>query len=200
MIKRLITLVVLSILMVGCATQDYSNMGSLTGKVKENGKVYEANASFIQWNEDYAVTAKHVSLVENPDFVCSSGCDMVFFKHKAKNFNSAQKWRNAEFGESIKAVGNNVNKFVVEREGKVLKDVVRDNPQAEYFYLVNDADTVGGMSGGPVYAANDNALVGMTIGVTQEANAAGVKESIFVPYEVIRAEWLNFQEIKNKHL
>lgn len=194
MFKRLIALVVLSLAMVGCATQDYSNMGSLTGKVKQNGKVYEANASFIQWNEDYAITAKHVTIVKNPDFICSSGCDMVFFKHKADNFNKQQKWRNAVFGEAIKAVGNIGNIFSVERHGKVLKDVVKDNPKAEYFYLVNDADTVSGMSGGPVYAANDNALIGMTIGVSQEATAAGVKESIFVPYEVIRAEWACFQD------
>jgi hypothetical protein len=200
MFKGLIALVVLSISMVGCATQEYSNMGSLTESIKKNGKVYEANASFIQWNEDYAVTARHVTIVKNPDFVCSSGCDMVFFKHKAENFNSSQKWRNAEFGESIKAVGNNIKQFVVEREGKVLKEIVKDNPKAEYFYLVNDADTVGGMSGGPVYAANDNALIGMTIGVSQESKADGVKESLFVPYEIIRVEWEIFQENKKQNL
>lgn len=200
MFKGLLALVFLSVLMVGCASQDYSNMGILKENIKENGKLYESNASFIQWNEDYAVTAKHVTIVKNPVFICSSGCDMVFFKHKADNFNKQQKWRNAVFGEAVKAVGNIGNIFSVERHGKVLKDVVKDNPKAEYFYLVNDADTVSGMSGGPVYAANDNALIGMTIGVSQKSQSAGIQESVFVPYEVIRVEWEKFQELKKQNL
>lgn len=179
----------------GCSSTNYMNYGKITNEVKSG---ILTHASYIQWNEEYAVTAAHVKGI-NADFTCSSGCDLVFFKNKDIAFDNSTKWRDIKAGEKIIAVGNTVNNNTVARKGVVLNLKVVDTESVNYYYFVNTANTVGGMSGGPVYAENDKYLVGMTLGMTigsPDVNNPNIKPgSLFIPYEIIMKEWKKFQNI-----
>lgn len=50
-------------------------------------------ASSVQWNEDYAVSAKHTPFLRNIAYSCSTGCDLVFIKRKADN--NIPEWRHS---------------------------------------------------------------------------------------------------------
>lgn len=45
-------------------------------------KTTSYTASFIQWNDEYAVTAKHVKNLPNSVYICGVGCDLQFLSIK----------------------------------------------------------------------------------------------------------------------
>src|SRR5262245_47407413 len=62
---------------------------------------YVYMASAVQWNEDYAVTVRHIPMVADTVHYCSTGCDLVFFRHR--NDGRLPHWRAPRVGETITA-------------------------------------------------------------------------------------------------
>lgn len=154
-------------------------------------------ASAIQWNEDYAVTAKHTPFLK--DVVHEGVGDVVFFKHKASH---APEWRQSVTGEAVTAVGFNSFMMPVQGTGHTLPGLVRlEGTKGGVFYSVHDGPTVKGMSGGPVFAA-DGKVVGITIAFVSNSDVATLNRpdlagaerlSVFMPYSEIAQEWQRYQ-------
>ena len=157
-------------------------------------------ASAVQWNEDYAVTASHVPLLPNVQHTCSTGCDLVFFKHKARGYRP--HWRAPKTGERITAEGASPYLTSASGQGRVYSTpFFNTNDNSGDRYAIHDAPIIKGMSGGPVIAA-DGSVVGINIGyhsITPEEQAKhpGIKDaqriSVFLPYAVIQREWVILQ-------
>lgn len=152
--------------------------------------------SAIQWNEDYAVTAKHIPFLWN---VAHKGRgDLVFFKHKSIK---VPQWRPHIAGETLTAAGLSPFLIPVKGIGKALAaraELADLNDKVHYAF--SDAPVVKGMSGGPVFG-QDAKVVGITVGFIAErfykkaANQeiAGSKRfTIFMPYDEIQREWIKF--------
>lgn len=165
--------------------------GYSVGKLFLDQGSQEYTASFVQWNDEYAVTAKHVVGVRDQAFVCEAGCDLQFFRHKAEA--PFAQWRAAVPQEALKVVGFNIDRNIVISSGNDANESVTDSPTAAYAYRIGKTaqKTAGGMSGGPVYAA-DKKVVGMHIGAEQGAE----RSFIYVPYELVQAEWDKFSKVK----
>ena len=159
-------------------------------------------ASAIQWNEDYAVTAKHTPFL--PNVVHEGLGDVVFFKHKASK---VPQWRQFVPGESVTAVGFNSFMMPVQGRGRTLDSLVRlEGTPGSVFYSVHDGPITKGMSGGPVFA-DDGKVVGMNVAFIAKdgidarnrpdlANKARV--SVFMSYSEIDKEWRRFQYLAHK--
>lgn len=154
-------------------------------------------ASAIQWNEDYAVTAKHTPFLRN---VVHEGLgDVVFFKHKASE---VPHWRQYVPGESVTAVGFNSLMIPVLGKGHALPSLVRlEGTPGSVFYSLHDGPMVKGMSGGPVFA-DDGQVVGINIAFipkneidarTRPDLADKERVSVFMSYSEIDKEWRRFQ-------
>ena len=154
-------------------------------------------ASAIQWNEDYAVTAKHTPFLRN---VVHEGLgDVVFFKHKAS---SVPHWRQYVPGEAVTAVGFNSFMMPMQGKGHALPSLVRlEGTPGSVFYSVHDGPITKGMSGGPVFA-DDGKVVGINVAIipTSEIDAgkrpdlAGKDRiSVFMSFSEIDKEWRRYQ-------
>ncbi|MEG1348762.1 MAG: hypothetical protein RSD49_11995 [Hafnia sp.] len=148
----------------------------------------EQSASSIQWNSEYAVTAKHVTIVDTA-YSCDSGCDLQFFKQKAQG--PVPEWRDVTANEQIVASGWDTKLNTAIREGQDLNHpIISDSDKAVYF--TNNALVVGGMSGGPVYGI-DGKVLGMTVGVASLVHKGKKqKVSVYIPREVIQKQWDKF--------
>lgn len=151
-------------------------------------------ASFIQWNEEYAVTAKHNKYPEDPAYV-SDTVDLVFFKNKPNDkFNPAIEWRNPKADEEVIHVGPKDNGLTVELRGKFIQDEVEFKDGR---YAISDSRTIGGMSGGPVYSEDKSAILGMSVGRDRNIKINDVvyeNLAVFVDSETIKEEWDKFQK------
>jgi len=154
-------------------------------------------ATAIQWNEDYAVTAKHTPFLRN---VVHEGLgDVVFFKHKAAQ---VPRWRQFIPGESVTAVGFNSLMMPVQGKGRTLDSLVRlEGTPGSVFYSVHDGPMVKGMSGGPVFA-EDGTVVGINVAFIPKDEidrrnrpdlADKARVSVFMSYSEIDKEWRRFQ-------
>jgi len=159
-------------------------------------------ASAIQWNEDYAVTAKHTPFLRN---VAHEGLgDVVFFKHKATQ---VPHWRQYVPGESVTAVGFNSLMMPVQGKGRTLDSLVRlEGTPGSVFYSVHDGPMVKGMSGGPLFA-EDGKVVGINVAFipkdeidnrNRPALADKARVSVFMSYSEIDKEWRRFQYLAHK--
>ncbi len=159
-------------------------------------------ASAIQWNEDYAVTAKHTPFLRN---VVHEGLgDVVFFKHKAAK---VPQWRQFVPGESVTAVGFNSFMMPVQGKGRTLDSLVRlEGTPGSVFYAVHDGPITKGMSGGPVFA-DDGKVVGMNVAFIAKDGidarnrpdlADKARVSVFMSYSEIDKEWRRFQYLAHK--
>jgi len=164
---------------------------------------YLFQGSAIQWNQHYAVSAAHIPMLPDVVHRCSTGCDLVFIRREAEG--PVPNWRPTVVGETLEVVGLSpslvtVRGIGVSKAAKVRLDRAGDTTA----YAVNDAPIVKGMSGGPVYGADD-AVVGMTIGIFQPqhprmgARQNDRKLSVYVPYEIIQKEWRFFMEGRNRN-
>lgn len=160
-------------------------------------------ASAVQWNEDYAVTVSHTPFLPYEKFSCSTGCDLIFFRHKANG--KIPTWREAQAWEEIRALGASPYLVGAKGEGKVYPaPFLNTNEKSGVLYGIHDAPIVKGMSGGPVVAAADGKIVGINMGIystslngewKKHPGLAGAKRiSVFVPYAVIEKEWKLLQE------
>ncbi|WP_230849778.1 MULTISPECIES: trypsin-like peptidase domain-containing protein [Pseudomonas] len=159
-------------------------------------------ATAIQWNEEYAVTAKHTPFLRN---VVHEGLgDVVFFKHKA---NKVPQWRQFVPGESVTAVGFNSLMMPVQGKGHTLASLVRlSGTPGSVFYSVHDGPITKGMSGGPVFADDGN-VVGMNVAYiakdqidarTRPDLADKQRISVFMSYSEIDKEWRRFQYLAHR--
>ncbi len=159
-------------------------------------------ASAIQWNEDYAVTAKHTPFLRN---VVHEGLgDVVFFKHKATQ---VPHWRQYIPGESVTAVGFNSLMMPVQGKGRTLDSLVRlEGTPGSVFYSVHDGPMVKGMSGGPLFA-EDGKVVGINVAFIPKDEidsrnrpdlADKARVSVFMSYSEIDKEWRRFQYLAHK--
>lgn len=154
-------------------------------------------ATAVQWNEDYAVTAKHTPFLK--DVVHEGVGDVAFFKHKASR---APLWRQSVTGEAVTAVGFNSLMMPVKGAGHTLPGLVRlEGTKGGVFYSVHDGPTTRGMSGGPVFAA-DGKVVGITIAFIANSDVSRLRRpdlagaqrlSVFMPYSEIEQEWQRYQ-------
>ncbi len=154
-------------------------------------------ASAIQWNEDYAVTAKHTPFL--PGVVHEGLGDVVFFRHKAER---TPQWRQFVPGEAVTAVGFNGLQMPVEGRGHASASMVRlKGTGGGVFYSVHDGPLVKGMSGGPLFA-DDGKVVGINIAYidkdeidsARRPDLAGAERvSVFMPYSEIDREWRRYQ-------
>lgn len=153
--------------------------------------------SAIQWNEEYAVTAKHIPFLWN---VAHRGRgDLVFFRHPAKQ---VPQWRQYVPGEQITSAGFSPFLVSVRGTGHALTARARiENMNDGVAYAFGDMPVVTGMSGGPVFAA-DHQVVGITVAFIPVRNLRGFRTkelagservSVFMPYDEIAREWTRFQ-------
>ncbi|NBA98624.1 serine protease [Pseudomonas sp. R5(2019)] len=157
-------------------------------------------ASAVQWNEDYAVTAGHIPFITYVQHACSTGCDLVFFKHKARG--RIPNWRAPKPGESITAAGSSPYLASAVGRGRVYSTpFFNTNDNSGDRYAIHDAPLIKGMSGGPVIAA-DGSVLGINIGyhnitAEEQSKHPGIKDaqriSVFLPYAVIQREWVILQ-------
>lgn len=154
-------------------------------------------ASAIQWNEEYAVTAKHTPFLTG---IAHEGLgDVVFIKHKAAQ---APLWRQYVAGETVTAVGFNSMMMPVKGTGHTLPSLVRlKGTPGSVFYSVHDGPTVKGMSGGPVFA-DDGKVVGINIAFIAKSEindlnrpdlAGSERISVFMSFNEIDKEWRRYQ-------
>lgn len=153
--------------------------------------------SAVQWNEDYAVTVKHLPYVSGSEY--QGRGDVQFFRHKARA--GAAQWRNFRPGEALTAVGYNGLYMRTEGHGQALPALVRlDAHDGGVMYGTHDGRTVKGMSGGPVLAT-DGTVVGINVANLDKGDLRSIKRadlagheqvSIFLPYVQIQREWQRF--------
>lgn len=158
-------------------------------------------ASAVQWNDEYAVTVKHLPYVSGSVF--QGRGDVQFFRHKADQ--RAPLWRQYRPGESLMAVGYNSMYMKSEARGRALSAMVRlDAKDGGVMYGTHDGTTVQGMSGGPVFAA-DGTVVGINVAYLEQDDLKRLKRadlpvqeqvSIFLPYAEISREWQRYSSQK----
>jgi len=156
-------------------------------------------ASATQWNGEYAVTVKHTPF-RSYEYACSTGCDMVFFKHKSLK---PPSWRQGITGESISVYGRGLTLTTLKGEGKLYSTPFLNTEEgSKELYRIHDAPLAKGMSGGSVVANSDGKVVGINVGIysTTLHSLSGHAEmkdakrvSIFVPYSTIQREWDKFK-------
>lgn len=156
-------------------------------------------ASFTQWNEDYAVTAKHVEHLAGSVYICNYGCDLQFFKHK--NTQKNPLWRNALVNEKLIFVGQNAQQQRMVSLGVNIDTNVKDTETGIYMGKLARVTVIPGMSGGPVYGI-DGKLVGMAFAsVKKSLDEYGPNAySLYIPYEIIEQQWKMYSSQYNGNL
>lgn len=153
--------------------------------------------SAVQWNEDYAVTVKHVYYL--PGAVYQGQGDVQFFKRKASG--PLPHWGSYHPGEAVTAVG--YDSFYLPRTGRgqALSAMVRlDAKEGNVFYGTHDGALIKGMSGGPVLGDNGEVvginvayLTAAELSTTTRADLRGKERvSVFLPYAQIKREWSRY--------
>jgi hypothetical protein len=150
----------------------------------------------VQWNDEYAVTVKHLPYVSGSVF--KGRGDVQFFKRKAVQ---APQWRQYRPGEAVTAVGYNAFYVPMQGHGRTLAAMVRlDAADGGVMYGTHDGSTVSGMSGGPVLA-DDGQVVGISVAYLDKERLQKLKRadlnsqsqvSIFLPFAEINREWKRY--------
>lgn len=163
--------------------------------------------SGVRWNNEYVVTAKHVSFAPNSVYKCSKDCDLQFIKMPLKGKGFIPEWRERKPYEKVTIIGNSIGGKTIVSEGKDIKQSfyveekkVVNSPsysgQSNTMVYATTAQIVEGQSGGPVFG-NDGKVLGFLIGKTVVTSEIGKKfnVSIYVPYSIIKKEWDKFKGV-----
>lgn len=179
--------IIFSIFVTACATPPPEN--STYGWL---GKTFfEPHASYVQWNEEYAVTAAHfVSPSYYPAYK-SELLDIQFIKIKS---NKVPVWNEFKIGEKVSMVGfPNIDQNEKKVTGYTTGKLAVFNGVEVYQLVTTKIEQ--GMSGGPVF--NDKKeVVGINIGYTSQPVLRDGKneiQSLFLPYGYIKQEWEKFK-------
>lgn len=156
-----------------------------------------------QWNEEYAVTAAHIPFTTDVVHRCTSGCDLVFIKRKAKG--EIPVWREPVPGEEVVAVGySGAVLLPVKGIGQAKSTrVIKEDESSSILYATHDASLTSGMSGGPLYGS-DRAVLGINIGLGLDYQwlddlddplsiGHARRNGYFISTKDIQAEWEAFQ-------
>ena len=188
MLKNIIFFIVSVFSCYGCSSLNY---GKPYGQIlfKEGGKT-DSISSYVQWNNDYAVTVKH-SDVNGAVAYNSNEYDVRFLKIHS---NKVPMWGNANKGDYLSMSGypRKQQKQPTIREGNDIGKITAHNKND---YRAVNTLIVKGMSGGPVFNVN-NEVVGINIGYSLDKvniNGKLTNISIYLPYNVIQSEWLKFK-------
>lgn len=214
--KNIYTITILSFLVTGCSQflespKDETYKSSILSTNESDSSI---KISYTQWNKDYAITTKKAlaKTTIKPDYVCSTGCELVFFKHPFNQYD----WKQPAPFEKLIAVGYHPSLFgndLVKLPGKDLNKSLKSENYATnlkmhmYFkdFINNNNEQLQlmtielkeGMAGGPVYSAEDSSLVGMSVGSGKDA-ISGLYYGFYLPFDVINKEWKIFQTQQHK--
>lgn len=190
-------------------TRPLPGMGEVMAAiVKGQYKAREASAS--PWQNEVVVTSAHIdAIVENE--ICTNE---VFDTKFVKQFNiKAPKWRDPRAAEEIELLGKmeilsedrTMSMTVDIRSlGFVLRNTVigHEGKKLDYVWL-GAGKVIKGMSGGPVVALSDGAIVGIIMGrpipglKKYEKEEAKYKDLyLFVPYNTIKTVWESCPAVK----
>ena len=178
------------VLIQGCASVD-PTLPSVEFGLVGNKFPDTKFGTYTQWNENYAVTARHVGKQNNTAYQ-SKELDVQFVKIPSS---IKPKWGNFIFGEQVTMKGYTLGEkptlFTV--SGYTVDYGLYYNRSRNYALI--DSGIQSGMSGGPVYNSK-NEIVGISIGYTQEiATTKGSSiHSIVLPYSEIKKEWDKFMK------
>lgn len=180
-------------LLTGCASnapQHNTTYGWL-------GFYYSAvsNASYVQWNHEYAVTVAHFKM-DNSSVYTSDIYDVQFIKMPSKNI---AQWANYKIDEHVTMKGFSYASYHQEYSGTITDHTNLHMGQRVYPLVnLNKHHIEQGMSGGPIVNSS-NQVLGINVGYTQDPVLInGKKEihSLFLPYKYIKEEWDKFQSQK----
>lgn len=186
--KYIVFLILLSISLVGCSsTYSHKSYGQFISK---NGMVYKSISSYVQWNNEYAVTVKHSEVIGLIVYN-SQDYDVRFVKNKSSKI---PVWANPNKGDLLYMTGftRAHQKQPTIRDGNDIGNIIIKEQKG---YRAVKTLIVKGMSGGPVFNTK-NEVVGINIGYSSEQvfiDGQQTELSIYLPYNIILAEWNKFQ-------
>ena len=190
-------------------TRPLPGMGEVMAEmVKGQYRAREASAS--TWQKEVVVTSAHIdAVIENE--ICTN---RIFDTKFVKQFNiAAPKWRDPRAAEEIELLGKmeilsedrTMSMTVDIRSlGFVLRNTVvgHEGRKLDYVWL-GAGKVIKGMSGGPVVALSDGAIVGIIMGrPVPGLKKYAVEEDkykdlyLFVPYNTIKTVWESCPAVK----
>lgn len=189
--KIISVIIILSFMVSGCSSISSENTyGQFVTKEKHSAK---SISSYVQWNNEYAVTVNHSEINKNVEY-SSEVYDVKFVKHPSQQ---SPVWTDVNKGELLTMVGY---PRLGQKQPTIRKGVDIGNVSTDYKNGCRGVKTliVQGMSGGPVLNSN-NEVVGINIGYSSEPvvlNNQTTELSLYLPYDVILKEWNKFKGIK----
>lgn len=193
----------------GQETRPLPGMGEAMAEMVK-GKYRAREASASPWQNEVVVTSAHIdAVIENE--ICTNN---VFDTKFVKQFNvQAPKWRDPKAAEEVELLGkltiiseDRTMSMVVDIRslGFVLRNTVigHEGKKLDYVWL-GAGKVIKGMSGGPVIALTDGAVVGIIMGrpisglkkyAVEEAKYQDLY--LFVPYNTLKTVWESCSQTK----
>ena len=174
------------------------------------GKYRSRKASASPWQNEIIVTSAHIDAVIENEICTNNAFDTKF----VKQFNvQSPKWRDPRAAEEVELLGK-LNIISEDRTmsmtvdirslGFVLRNTVvgHEGKKLDYVWL-GAGRVIKGMSGGPVVALSDGAIVGIIMGRPVSGLKKYEREEakyqdlyLFVPYNTLKSVWESCPKLK----